>query len=268
MKRVLSFILATCLVLTALSGCSQAALIVSGDYIGYWCDEENASYLFYGPDGINEMKIISIESNEVIFELTRTVAPPGHIIANSAGPIAATIENHLAQFEYEDGRGGLIVGSIEFADNKIMVKADTIGSIPDVIDDIPRVSLQMDCVMLRDLFYDEREVFGGVKGNYNQASDPSDELLEIDIGEMSGDSISMTIRNAYDVSIYTKEMLGKIISSSEVTVDIPDSNVVIHIRWNEPGEIVITRMKGDLPAELFSLDTPQTYWNSEYLQTN
>lgn len=125
-------------------------------YIGAWCDEENATSSIISSRGIKQLDIISLDSDEVVFNVLKTMSAPAYRMTGNIEAVVGVVKDDKATFTFKDDRGGINEGSIKFQEDAIFVHIETIGSYDDSLQG-PGGSVSMDCRMVRDQFKGNRQ---------------------------------------------------------------------------------------------------------------
>ncbi len=239
-------------------------------YVGQWCDSDNATSPTQSEEGLSQITIEAADTDTVTFSVLHTGSAPAYRMTGSESTITAPIVDGIASFEFQDERGSMNAGTIQFLDDKLVVEIRTTSAASDA-----NGSVAMDCLMLRDQHSADREVlepqytgpFVGVVGRYRCASEPTD-IPTIEITSVENGRVILDLAGTFNETVYYRDLEGRITGETEVEVPIEDAGVTLRFRWKDPGTINVECLQGEPTGALQRLLDAPTYWNSEYLQTS
>lgn len=123
----------------------------AADYVGYWCDSENAPRRVMSRERMDELEVVGFDGNRLLFTVMHTGAAPSYRMTSSESTVVAQVVDSVATVEFGDDRGGVNRATIQLLDDRIMVRI-----VPILPAD--NGSLGMDVVMLRDRLHGARTV--------------------------------------------------------------------------------------------------------------
>jgi hypothetical protein len=220
-------------------------------------------------EGMSQITIEAADNESVRFSVLHTGPTPAYRMTGSESTITAPIVDGVASFEFKDERGSMNAGTIQFLDDKLVVKIRTTSAVSDA-----NGSVAMNCLMLRDQHYGDREVlepqykgpFVGVVGSYRCASEPTD-IPTMKITSVEGGRVVLDLTDTFNDTVYYRDLEGRITDEAEVELPI-DSGVVLRLHWENPGTIHVECLQGEPSGAIQRLLEYPTYWNSEYLHTS
>lgn len=239
-------------------------------YVGQWCDSDNATSPTMSEEGMSQITIEAADADSVTFTVLHTASAPAYRMTGSEATITAPIVDGIASFEFQDERGSMNAGAIQFLDDKLVVEIRTTSAASDA-----NGSVAMDCLMLRDQHFADREVlepqyagrFLGVVGIYTCASEPTD-IPTIGITSVDDGVVVLDLTGTFNDTVYYRDLVGRITGETEAEVTIEETGVTLRLRWENPGTIHVECLEGEPSGPLERLLDSPTYWNSEYLQTS
>lgn len=239
-------------------------------YVGQWCDSENATRPTMSEEGMSQVTIEAADVDSVTFSVLHTGAAPAYRMTGSETTITAPIVNEMASFEFRDERGSMNSGTIQFLDNRLVVEIQATSAASDA-----NGSVAMNCMMLRDQHVFDREVlepqhagpFLGVVGSYACASEPTD-IPTIEVMAVDDGRVVLDLTGTDSDAVYYRNLEGRITGDAEAVVTIEEADVVLRLRWENPGTIHVDLLEGEPSGPLQRLLDAPTYWNSEYLHTS
>lgn len=122
---------------------------------GNWCDVENATSTVISKKGIKQLEILSVDDRQLTCNIVNTMAAPAYRITGTLEPIVASIDERVASFETKDERGNYVQGTLTIDGDTIRVSIKSTGTHDKSLGS--NGSLSMDCTMVRDQHYNDRQ---------------------------------------------------------------------------------------------------------------